>query len=94
MNQDPPRTTWAHQSWRDAGRCRDKDPDLFYPVGKGRAALEQAELAKAFCRACASREPCLAYALATAQEMGVWGGTSPEDRRLLRDQEQPAHVAS
>lgn len=78
-----PREKWAPENWREVGSCRDSDPNLFYPMGRGRAALEQAEVAKLVCRACPSREPCLAFALATRQELGVWGGTSPEDRRRL-----------
>ena len=50
------------RGWRDVGLCRDKDPNLFYPRGKGRAAVQQAEVAKAFCLVCPSREPCLAFA--------------------------------
>ena len=61
MNQVSPRAALLGTStWRDAGYCRDKDPNLFYPLGRGRAAIEQAEVAKAYCRACPSREPCLA----------------------------------
>ena len=77
------RRIWALDGWRDTARCRDCDPNLFYPLGRGRAALEQMEVAKAICRACPSQEPCLAYALVTRQDLGVWGATSPEERRLL-----------
>jgi WhiB family redox-sensing transcriptional regulator len=75
--------------WRAVGSCRDSDANLFYPVGRGRDALEQAEEAKAICRGCPSREPCLAFALATRQELGIWGGTAPEDRRQLRGRRRP-----
>jgi WhiB family transcriptional regulator, redox-sensing transcriptional regulator len=78
-----PLKQWGPESWREVGSCRDSDPNLFFPVGRGRAAIEQAEVAKLVCRACPSREPCLAFALATRQELGIWGGTSPEDRRQL-----------
>lgn len=71
------------EGWRDTGKCRDSDPNLFYPLGRGHAAIEQAEAAKLICRGCPAREPCLAFALASRQELGVWGGTSPEDRRRL-----------
>jgi hypothetical protein len=30
------------------------------------------------------RRECLAFALATRQPYGVWGGTSPEERQVLR----------
>ena len=32
------------------------------------------------------RQECLGYALATHQIHGVWGGTSEEERQLLRSQ--------
>jgi WhiB family redox-sensing transcriptional regulator len=89
-----PRQPWAPDRWRDVGSCRDSDPNLFYPVGKGRAALAQAEAAKVVCGDCPSREPCLAFALATRQELGVWGGTAPEERRLLLGRGRRRQVAS
>jgi WhiB family redox-sensing transcriptional regulator len=84
---------WPLEGWRNSASCRESDPDLFYPLGRGRAALEQAEVAKAICRACPSREPCLTYALVTRQDLGVWGGTSPDDRRERIRGRRPA-VAS
>ena len=84
----------ATENWRDVGSCRDSDPNLFYPVGRGRAALEKTEVAKVVCRACPAREPCLAFALASRQELGIWGGTSPEDRRQLLGRGRQRPVAS
>jgi WhiB family redox-sensing transcriptional regulator len=95
MDKVPPRAaSLATTTWRDAGYCRDKDPNLFYPLGRGRTALEQIDAAKAYCRTCPSREPCLAYALASGQLLGVWGGTSPEERRVLLGRGRRARVAS
>lgn len=71
------------ENWRAAGSCRGSDPDLFYPIGRGRSAYRQIEEAKAVCRDCPSREPCLAFAITTRQHRGVWGGTSPDERRRL-----------
>ena len=69
--------------WRTLARCRGTDPNFFYPIGRGRQADEQIDEAKAVCRGCPSREGCLAYAISTRQHRGVWGGTSPEERRRL-----------
>jgi WhiB family transcriptional regulator, redox-sensing transcriptional regulator len=69
--------------WREMGNCRDRDPNLFYPLGRGAAAAAQAEEAKVLCRTCPSREPCLAFALSTHQELGVWGGMAADERRRL-----------
>ena len=82
------------ESWRDAGLCRWHDPNFFFPVGRGQAAAEQTETAKGFCLLCPSREPCLAFAVATQQELGVWGGTSPEERRPLFRRGRRRRVAS
>ena len=48
------------------------------------------EAAKAVCRDCAAREECLEYSLATNQDSGIWGGTSEEERRILRRKYQAA----
>ena len=95
MNQRPPRAALlGTPTWRDVGYCRDKDPNLFYPLGRGRAGIEQTEVAKAYCRTCPSREPCLAFALASGQLLGVWGGTSPEERRVILGRGRRSRIAS
>jgi WhiB family redox-sensing transcriptional regulator len=63
--------------WRHRARCRDVDPELFFPVGTTGPA-------KAICTLCPVREECLQWALDTAQDAGVWGGLSEEERRALR----------
>jgi WhiB family redox-sensing transcriptional regulator len=88
-----PRGRWTPEHWREVGSCRDSDPNLFYPVGRGRDALEQIEDAKAICRTCPSREPCLQFALSFRQVLGIWGGTSAEERRQLARERREA-VAS
>lgn len=70
--------------WRQQARCRQTDPDLFFPVGTRPMAQVQIEAAKAVCTGCAVRKACLDFALETNQEAGVWGGTSEEERRKLR----------
>ncbi len=70
--------------WVQRARCRDEDPELFFPVGTTGPALEQAERAKSVCFLCSVRAECLEWALATGQDAGVWGGTSEEERRTLR----------
>ncbi|MET7442847.1 WhiB family transcriptional regulator [Streptomyces sp. NPDC004082] len=72
------------ESWRDAAACRSVDPDLFFPVGSTGPALLQIREAKAVCRSCPVREACLQWALDTGQTLGVWGGTSENERRALK----------
>ena len=69
--------------WIYRARCRDLDPELFFPIGTAGPALEQLEAAKAVCGACEVRGHCLEWAMATGQESGVWGGLSEDERRAL-----------
>jgi WhiB family transcriptional regulator, redox-sensing transcriptional regulator len=70
---------WVHRA-----RCKDEDPELFFPVGTTGPAAAQIEAAKAVCMQCEVRAECLEWALATGQDAGVWGGMSEEERRALR----------
>ncbi len=70
---------WVHRA-----KCRDVDPELFFPVGTTGPAAEQIEAAKAVCVTCSVRNECLEWALVTGQDAGVWGGTSEEERRSIR----------
>jgi len=71
-------------NWREEAACRNADPDLFFPIGTARAALRQVAEAKRICRGCPARAPCLAWALDNGVGSGVWGGTTEEERRVLR----------
>ncbi|MFF9625237.1 WhiB family transcriptional regulator [Streptomyces griseosporeus] len=70
-------------NWRDRAECRTEDPDLFFPIGTSGPSLMQTEQAKAVCRRCPVREPCLQFALDTGQTLGVWGGTGENERRAI-----------
>lgn len=70
-------------SWTDHAACSDKDPEMFFPDSGDRKAVEQA---KAVCRTCPVVNECLTHALMYERNFGVWGGTTPEERRHLRRQ--------
>jgi WhiB family redox-sensing transcriptional regulator len=72
------------QDWRDEAACRDKDPELFFPVGMGPAIQQQVAMAKSVCFTCPSTAKCLAWALDTGQDAGIWGGTEEGERRAMR----------
>jgi WhiB family transcriptional regulator, redox-sensing transcriptional regulator len=74
----------ADYGWRSQALCRDTDPELFFPIGTTGAALVQIEHARAVCRQCPVQADCLEFALRTNQDSGIWGGTSEEERRVLR----------
>jgi WhiB family transcriptional regulator, redox-sensing transcriptional regulator len=74
----------AEYGWRAEALCRDTDPELFFPIGTTGAALVQIDHARAVCRQCPVQADCLDFALSTNQDSGIWGGTSEEERRILR----------
>jgi WhiB family transcriptional regulator, redox-sensing transcriptional regulator len=74
----------VHMSWREDVACRDADPDLFFPISTTEAGQRQMEEAKRICRDCPAQIQCLAWAVENAVTDGVWGGTTPDERRVMR----------
>jgi WhiB family redox-sensing transcriptional regulator len=69
--------------WRDEAACRGADPELFH--GKRSAYGKGLRL----CRACPVAEVCLAVAMVAEEDQagyryGIWGATTPDQRRALR----------
>lgn len=79
-------STTDDDAWRDHARCRDTDPDLFFPVGTTGQALVSIDYAKQVCGECVVNGECLDFALETNQDSGIWGGLSEEERRVIRRQ--------
>jgi WhiB family redox-sensing transcriptional regulator len=71
--------------WGPRAACRSADPELFFPVSGAGPSVAQIAEAKTVCARCEVRGECLAFALATRQLHGIWGGTSPEERTVLRN---------
>jgi WhiB family redox-sensing transcriptional regulator len=64
--------------WAIEGACANSDSTLFFPEdGDYGPALE-------VCKACDVRSECLAHALTQNEAEGVWGGTTPSQRKTLR----------
>ena len=74
--------TIPDRDWRQLAACRHADPELFFPVSAAGPSLDQITQAKAICARCPVRRQCLAFALDTMQDHGVWGGMSEQERRL------------
>ena len=68
----------------DRGACQAAEPELFFPVSAAGPAVAQVVAAKAVCQGCPVRAECLRYAVRTAQDHGIWGGTTEEERRQAR----------
>lgn len=84
---------YDHASWRESAACRAFDPELFFPIGKAGRAIAQVQRAKAICAGCPVRERCLAFALDTHQEYGIWGGYDEDERRRLHRQRRESITA-
>ena len=85
MTAVPDRTDWGSRA-----ACRSTDPELFFPVSGAGPSVAQIAEAKTVCARCEVRGECLAFALATRQPYGIWGGTSPEERTVLRTKARAA----
>jgi WhiB family redox-sensing transcriptional regulator len=69
-------------SWRDRSACHGEDPDLFAPEGTTGRWVQVIADAKAVCDRCTVRPDCLAWALETRQDHGIYGGLTEDERRL------------
>jgi WhiB family redox-sensing transcriptional regulator len=65
-------------TWRARGVCQTVDPEVFFP-----APSEPADAAIALCRTCDVQGACLAWALEVGDCHGVWGATTPRERRAM-----------
>ncbi len=79
--------------WRDDAACMHADPDLFFPVGTTGPALRQIDEAKRVCLACPVRTPCLEWALGQGILSGIWGATTEDERRAIRQAASAARTA-
>jgi WhiB family redox-sensing transcriptional regulator len=71
----------VNKDWKLLGRCREADPDEFFPE-KG----ETTHRAKRVCQRCEVMSVCRAYALENRIKHGVWGGLSAEERGVRSGQ--------
>jgi hypothetical protein len=82
-------------AWRTRGLCNNVDPETFFP-----APNEAPDKALALCRTCDVQGACLAWALDFGDCHGVWGATTPRERRAMlvawraEHGEQPAVAAT
>lgn len=71
----------AEREWVSLALCRNQDDkDSFFPEHGNDAGVK----AKAVCRRCDVKPQCLQYALGHDERFGIWGGTTPRERRKLQ----------
>lgn len=69
-----PRGRWTNQA-----ACADTDPNMWFLEDQGSYVA-----ARTICAGCPVRPECLAWALETNTEHGMFGGLSPLERKKLR----------
>lgn len=62
--------------------CNGADPEIFFP-GRNTAGQVDYRPARAICARCPVRKACLEWAIETRQQHGMWGMTTPDERRKL-----------
>jgi len=68
----------AALDWEASAACRGVPTEVFY--GSDRLNYSHTIQAKRVCRGCPVVGECLAWALATREPWGVWGGLTPLER--------------
>jgi WhiB family redox-sensing transcriptional regulator len=95
LTKRTPDTLELADRWREQAVCADPafDPELWFPVGEGTVAQQQADDAKAICHGCPSISACLRWAMESGQDTGVWGGLDEGERHNLRRRQRRATAA-
>lgn len=77
-------------TWTRDAVCAQVDPELFFPEKGG----HNGSIAIRICQQCPARLACLEYALeaeeTTAGRYGIFGGTTPMQRRRIAQQRKRA----
>ncbi len=78
------------ETWQRHAVCRGPESILFYPPARPEARPDREARearAKAMCRTCPVRAPCLEYALRIREPHGIWGGLNEAERRTVLERE-------
>jgi len=89
-----PKPLLEQYEWQDAALCRRLDVAVFFDAEMSRGTRRQRreEAAKRVCRRCPVMEACRQHALA-AEDYGVWGGMTAQERAAARQDAAAAAAA-
>lgn len=75
--------------WQEQGNCVGMDVEIFFlPTGaRDSDKIERESKAKAICEGCPVINECLDHALTVPENYGVWGGTTPEERLRMTEEQ-------
>lgn len=70
------------EGWRDEAACAAPGTGIdFFPEPDDVGGIA---LAKSVCAVCPVSDDCLSFAVEARQEEGIWGGTTPAERKRIR----------
>lgn len=72
--------------WQGQGSCRSMDAEIFYPT---KDSYRYTGPAIRVCRECPVWKECADWALSRREELGIWGGLTPGDRRRIWNGQAP-----
>jgi len=78
----------VEEQWQIKAACRGPQAEVFFPPAhpeRKEDRVDREQEAKAICRTCVVREPCLAYAMRIREPHGIWGGLNEVERKQLLD---------
>lgn len=66
--------------------CTTVDPEIFFPEyeEQRQGYIKRVDKAKNICNDCWIKKDCLKYALQFPDLQGVWGATTPHERKKIR----------
>lgn len=84
--------TEPDEPWQVRAACRGSDPEVFYDQGRRGypTGWDPWAEARVICARCTVTVPCLELALRSRDDHGFYAGTTPDDRRLMRSNDEQA----
>jgi WhiB family redox-sensing transcriptional regulator len=73
--------------------CSRVDPDVFFADPEQPNSIKTTNAAKRVCIECPYKQVCLSWALEN-NEMGVWGGTTRNERRHMKRESKSRPINS
>lgn len=73
-------------AWYERAVCRGHPVGTWHPCLRGETIENSYRIARAVCHRCPVRLDCLEHALTHGEPYGMWGGTTPDERRAIRRQ--------
>jgi WhiB family redox-sensing transcriptional regulator len=81
----PSLTNWGDDAWRKDSYCKGMGPDLFFPQMSETLNMPlMISKARLVCAGCKVRKECVSFALENHIKYGVFGGTTPQERRKMK----------